>query len=136
MPTFQMNLVSPAKLLFAEEVAQVDLPGAEGDFGVLSGHAPIVALLRPGIITAIAEGYSERFVVFGGVAEFSNESLTILAEEATPVEDFDVALLEAQIDEMQEELANIPAGGELDGAIARLDHFKSIHAGLTVTTAL
>lgn len=136
MPTFQMNLVSPAKLLFAEEVAQVDLPGAEGDFGVLYGHAPIVALLRPGIITAIAEGYRERFVVLGGLAEFSGQSLTVLAEEATPVEDFDLALLEAQIEEMQEKLANIPVGAELDEAIARLDHYKSIHAGLTVTTAL
>ncbi|MBI5263595.1 MAG: F0F1 ATP synthase subunit epsilon [Bradyrhizobium sp.] len=136
MPNFQMSLVSPAKLLFAEAVAQVDLPGAEGDFGVLSGHAPMVALLRPGIITAIAGDFRERFVVFGGLAEFSDESLTVLAEDATPVEEFDVGLLEALIDEMQEGLAGIPVGAELDEAIARLDHYKSIQAGLTVTTAL
>ncbi len=136
MPTFQMSLVSPAKLLFAEQVAQVDLPGAEGDFGVLSGHAPMVALLRPGIVTAIADDFRERFVVFGGLAEFSNESLTVLAEEATPVDDFDLALLEAQIEEMQEGLASIPVGAELDQAVTRLDHYKSIQASLTVTTAL
>ncbi|MFX5668386.1 F0F1 ATP synthase subunit epsilon, partial [Acinetobacter baumannii] len=51
MPTFQLSLVSPEKLLFAGEVVQVDLPGVEGDFGVLSGHAPIVAMLRPGIVS-------------------------------------------------------------------------------------
>ena len=49
MPSFQLSLVSPEKLLFAGQVDQVDLPGVEGDFGVLAGHAPIVAMLRPGI---------------------------------------------------------------------------------------
>jgi hypothetical protein len=51
--TVQLSLVSPEKLLFAGEVDQVDLPGVEGDFGVLAGHAPIVAMLRPGIVIAI-----------------------------------------------------------------------------------
>lgn len=135
MPTFQMSLVSPAKLLYAEQVAQVDLPGAEGDLGVLSGHAPIVVLLRPGIVTALADGIAERFVVFGGLAEFSNEDLTILAESAVHVDEIDPAELQAQIDEMEEGLAAIPAGVELDQAVARLDHYRSIQASLTVTTA-
>jgi F-type H+-transporting ATPase subunit epsilon len=43
----------------------------EGDLGVLAGHAPIVVILRPGIVTAVARGVGERFIVFGGVAEFS-----------------------------------------------------------------
>ena len=50
MSTFKANLVSPEKLLFSDEVDQVDLPGLEGDFGVLAGHTPIVAALRPGIV--------------------------------------------------------------------------------------
>lgn len=48
MATFRFDLVSPQATLFSDEVHQIDLPGAEGDFGVLAGHAPIVALLRPG----------------------------------------------------------------------------------------
>ena len=76
MPSFQLSLVSPEKPLFAGPVDQVDLPGVEGDFGVLAGHAPIVAMLRPGIVIAIAGGAHEKFVVFGGVAEFSREVLT------------------------------------------------------------
>ncbi len=135
MSTFQVSLVSPEKLLFAGKVDQVDLPGAEGDFGVLAGHAPVVAMLRPGLVTAIAGSVRDRFVVFGGLAEFSRDNLTILAESAAPVEDFDLAGLEAQIGAMQEELAKRPPGDELDRAIARLDHYKSIRISLAPTSA-
>lgn len=69
MTRFQASLVSPESLLFSGEVDQVDLPGMEGDLGVLAGHAPIVVMLPPGIVTAVAGGVGERFVVFKGVAE-------------------------------------------------------------------
>jgi F-type H+-transporting ATPase subunit epsilon len=135
MATFQVSLVSPEKLLFEGQVDQVDLPGAEGDFGVLAGHAPIIAMLRPGLVTAIAGGVRNQFVLFGGLAEFSNEQLTILAESAASVDYFDLAGLNAQIEEMQEGLAGRPVGNELDRAIERLDHYKSIQVSLTATTA-
>jgi F-type H+-transporting ATPase subunit epsilon len=133
--TVQLSLVSPEKLLFAGEVDQVDLPGVEGDFGVLAGHAPIVAMLRPGIVIAIAGSTHEKFVVLGGLAEFSYEVLAILADTAETVEDFDLAGLRAKIEEMQEAVAREPAGDELDRAIARLDHYRSIHVALAPTTA-
>src|SRR5271157_5255928 len=110
MATFHFDLVSPEKLVFSSQVTQVDLPGAEGDFGVLAGHAPIVSMLRPGIVTAIAGSVRERFVIFGGVAEFSKEELTILAESASSFEDVDLAGLKTRIDEMEEGLARTPAG--------------------------
>lgn len=135
MPSFQLSLVSPEKLLFAGPVDQVDLPGVEGDFGVLAGHAPIVARLRPGIVTAMAGSTHEKFVVLGGLAEFSDEVLTILADTGETVEDFDLAGLRAKIDEMQEAVAKEPAGDELDRTIATLDHYKSIDTSLTVTSA-
>lgn len=135
MPTFQLSLISPEKLLFEEQVEQVDLPGAEGDLGVLPGHAPIVTLLRPGVVTAIGGTSRDTFVVLGGIAEFSNERLTILAEFASHVDDFDPGELEARITEMEESLPTIPIGAELDQAIARLDHYKSIQVSLTQATA-
>jgi F-type H+-transporting ATPase subunit epsilon len=135
MPTFQVSLVSPEKLLFSGQVDQVDLPGAEGDFGVLAGHAPVVAMLRPGLVTAIAGSVRDRFVVFGGLAEFSQDDLTILAESATSVEDLDLAALEAEIAEMQEGLAKQSPGAEFDREIARLDHYKSIRISLAPATA-
>ena len=66
MATFHFDLVAPEKLLFSGDVSQVDLPGSEGDFGVLAGHAPIVTTLRPGILVIHHEGGALRVVVNGG----------------------------------------------------------------------
>jgi F-type H+-transporting ATPase subunit epsilon len=60
MATFHASLVSPEKLLFAGQIDQVDLPGVEGDFGVLAGHAPIVAMLGPGIVIANRDALVRR----------------------------------------------------------------------------
>jgi len=109
-------------------------PSAECDLGVLAGHAPIVAMLRPGIVTVIAGSGREKFVVLGGVAEFSLDDLTILADSAISAEDFDLAGLKTQIDEIKEGLAEQKGDG-LDRAIAQLDHYKSIHTTLAPTTA-
>lgn len=135
MATFQLSLTSPEKLLFEDEVDQVDLPGAEGDLGVLAGHAPIVTLLRPGLVTASSGAERETFVVLGGIAEFSSEKLTILAEFASHIAEFDVAELQARIVEMEEGLAGMPVSEELDRALARLDHYRSIEASLSAATA-
>jgi len=132
MSTFQVSLVSPEALVFSGEAFQVDLPGTEGDFGVLAGHAPIVAVLRPGIVTlAAGSGINLRFVVLGGLAEFSLEELTILADAADPVEDFDLAGLAVQIDEMEKSLTEMTPDDELDRAIVLLDQYKSIHLHLS-----
>ena len=136
MATFSVNLVSPEKLLFSDHVDQVDLPGVEGDFGVLAGHAPIVAMLRPGIATIISGTVRVRFVVLGGLAEFSQgNELTILADSASSTDEFDLSEFKAQIEQMQADLANKSVGDELDSAIARLDDFKAIHVDLARTTA-
>lgn len=135
MSRFQVTLVSPEQLLYADEVNQVDLPGAEGDLGVLAGHAPIVTMLRPGIATLITDDARESFVLLGGLAEFSSGQLTILAETASPVREFDLAALENRIEELESTLRQTAPGQELDNAIARLDHYKAIHVTLTQATA-
>src|ERR1700752_3696083 len=99
MPTIEVSLVCPEALVFAGEADQVDLPGVEGDLGVLAGHAPIVTALRPGIVRVIAQGRDEKFVILGGIAEFSVSSLNILADSASPIEEFDVAELKAKIED-------------------------------------
>ena len=93
MATFHFDLVSPEKLLFSGEVTQVDVPGSEGDFGVLAGHAPIVTTLRPGILVIFREGGALRVVVNGGFAEVGPAGLTVLADMAVPQDEFDPALL-------------------------------------------
>ena len=132
MATFHLDLVSPEKLAFSGEVDQVDVPGVEGDFGVLVGHAPVVAAIRPGVLTIIAGGTREKVIVLGGIAEMSEKGLTVLADVATSIEEFDRAQFADTITEMQEKLPE-KVGVELDLAIARLDHFKSIQQELTST---
>jgi F-type H+-transporting ATPase subunit epsilon len=132
MATFHFDLVSPEKLTFSGEVDQVDIPGTEGDFGVLAGHAPIVAAVRPGILTIITGTARQKIIVLGGLAEMSESGLTVLANVATAIEELDKAKFAATIDEMQEKLSH-KEGGELDHALERLDHFKSIQHELGTT---
>ena len=130
--TFQFDLVSPEKLLFSGEVDQVDVPGSEGDFGVLAGHAPLIALLRPGLMTVYAGGEQTRLVVLGGFAEVGPDGLTVLADVATSLEDCDRVALQAQIAEMETRCKDLE-GTELDREIAKLDHFKVLDQHLQGT---
>lgn len=84
----QFELVSPEKLLLSEEVEMIVIPGAEGDFGVLPGHTPVISTVRPGVIH-IFEGGSVKTRIFiaGGFAEVTGERCTILAEEAIMMDD-------------------------------------------------
>jgi F-type H+-transporting ATPase subunit epsilon len=132
MATFHFDLVSPEKLAFSGEVDQVDIPGVEGDFGVLAGHAPVVAAIRPGVLTVITGGTREKIIVLGGLAEVSDKGLTVLADVATALDEVDKAAFADQISGMEAKLAE-KEGSELDRAIERLDHFKSIQSQLNST---
>jgi F-type H+-transporting ATPase subunit epsilon len=133
MATFHFDLVSPEKLTFSGEVEQVDVPGSEGDFGVLAGHAPFVALLRPGILTVYGASGKQSIVVLGGYAEVSEKGLTVLADTADSVEGIDQSMITTRITEMEGRVAKMQPGSELDKAIAKLDAFKSVHRHLTGT---
>src|SRR5436305_268225 len=132
MATFHFDLVSPEKLAFSGEVDQVDIPGVEGDFGVLAGHAPVVAAIRPGILTVTVGGTREKIIVLGGLAEVSDKGLTVLADVATALEDIDKAAFADKISEMEAKLSE-NEGSELDREIERLDHFKSVQNELNST---
>jgi len=127
------ELVSPEKLVFSGDVNQVDVPGAEGDFGVLEGHAPTVATLRPGIVTVHAAGGSTRIVVLGGFAEVSASGLTILADAAEEAAVMNPETIESRIGELEQRVAKTEAGSELDKLITRLDHYKTVHRHLIGT---
>ncbi|HMA55292.1 MAG TPA: F0F1 ATP synthase subunit epsilon [Pseudolabrys sp.] len=133
MATFHFELVSPEKLLFSGEVEQVDVPGAEGDFGVLAEHAPMVTTLRPGILTVHGTGGAQKIVVLGGFAEVSAEGLTVLADVAEAVEDIDRGMITTRIGELESRIAKTEPGSELDRLITRLDHYKEVDRHLTGT---
>src|ERR1017187_886277 len=119
MATFHFDLVSPEKLLFSGDVEQVDVPGAEGDFGVLANHAPFVATLRPGILTVHGAGGAQE--------------IPVLADVAEAVEDIDRAMISTRISELESRIEKTEPGSALDKLITRLDHFKTIDRHLTGT---
>ncbi len=103
----EFELVSPERLLLSEPVDMVVVPGSEGDFGVLVQHAPMVATVRPGVISVHNGGQvSERIFVAGGFAEVTARRCTVLAEQAVPVADIDRAAAEQQLKDSQEDLAD------------------------------
>ena len=112
---------------------QVDVPGAEGEFGVLADHAPMVTTLRPGILTVHGAGGTQKIVVLGGFAEVSADGLTVLADSADAVEDFDRTTIATRISELEGQIAKTEPGSELDKLITRLDHFKDVDRHLTGT---
>jgi F-type H+-transporting ATPase subunit epsilon len=132
MTTFHFDLVSPEKLAFSGEVDQVDVPGFEGDFGVLAGHAPIVAAMRPGILTVHTGEEKQKIIVLGGLAEMSEKGLTILADVAQSLEELDRAMLAEAIAEMEAKLAE-KEGNELDLALYRLDQYKNVQQQVSST---
>ena len=130
MATFHFDLVSPEKLVLSGEVTQVDVPGSEGDFGVLPGHAPIVTTLRPGILVIYREGGELRVVVNGGFAEVSRVGLTVLAEMAVPQDEFDPALLAGVIKDTEEDAAAATDDWRRDKLSHKVDQLKALQAEL------
>lgn len=135
MATFHFDLVSPEKIAFSGEVEQVDIPGVEGDLGVMAGHAPLVASIRPGIMIVTVGGKHEKIIVLGGLAEISDKGLTVLADTATSVAELDAAAFADKIAQMEEDLKE-KEGSVLDQAIERLDHFKTIQRQIVNSTAM
>ena len=113
----QFELVSPERLLVSRAVEMVVVPGSEGDFGVLPGHAPLISEVRPGVIAIFENGQvQERIFVAGGFAEVTAERCTVLAEQAMPVGDIDRAASDAALKDAREDLGD--AKGDLERAAA------------------
>jgi F-type H+-transporting ATPase subunit epsilon len=129
--TIHFDLVSPEKLLLSDDVTMVTLPGADGDFGVLAGHAPVISTLRPGVID-VQGGQSSglRLFVRGGFAEVDGHNVIVLAEEAIPLNEFDAAALNQRIKDTEEDLALAKTGEERARIAEALDHLNQLRAAL------
>ncbi len=130
MASLHFEFVSPETVLFSGDVDQVDLPGIEGDLGVLPGHAPMVTLLRPGIVTIMREGQREPVVVIGGFAEMGPGGLTVLADRAGSREDFDLQSLADDIRNTEEDVADCKDDAQRDKLTRRLDQLRALQAAL------
>ncbi|MGY9054122.1 MAG: F0F1 ATP synthase subunit epsilon [Alphaproteobacteria bacterium] len=120
------ELVSPERLLASKAVDMVVVPGGDGDFGVLPGHAPLLSTVRPGVIE-VYEGreVSDRIFVAGGFAEVTRERCTVLAEVAMPVSEIDTNVTEQDLRSAREDVDSAKSDFERDSANRRADVAKA-----------
>jgi len=125
------DLVSPERLLLSEEADMVTLPGSEGYFGVLAGHSPVISTLKPGVIEVKGGPQGERrYFVSSGFADVSAEKLTVLAEEAIPMESVDAALLDKRIADAEEDILQAKTDEARAKAVAAVDSLRQLRAAL------
>ena len=115
----QFELVTPERLLLSQEVDMVVVPGTEGDFGVLPGHAPLISTIRPGTID-VYEGRAviQRIFIVGGLAEVTPRGCTVLADAAMPPESLSRTEIEAELQVVE---GNLPSLREQVGRAAGTD---------------
>ncbi len=115
------ELVSPERLLLSQEVDMVVVPGEEGDFGVLTRHAPMISTLRPGVIQVHDGGsVTEQIFVAGGFAEVTPARCTVLAEEALPVGEIDRAATEQRLSDAKDDLLDAKDDSEKAACAQRI----------------
>ncbi|HKQ55508.1 MAG TPA: F0F1 ATP synthase subunit epsilon [Methyloceanibacter sp.] len=130
---FKFELVSPERLLVSGEVAQVLIPGSEGDMTILAHHAPILSTLRPGLLDiALPDGEHRRFFIRGGFAEVGPAGLTVLAETAVDLVDLDADQLAQAVNDAEEDVADASEGAVRDRAQTKLDHLRQVQATLNL----
>jgi F-type H+-transporting ATPase subunit epsilon len=103
----KFDLVSPERLLVSEEVESVVVPGTEGYFTVFARHAPLMSTLKPGQLEVKGlSGAVQKYFLRGGFADVNPNGLTILADQAIPLQDLDAAMLAQEIKNAEEDLAD------------------------------
>ncbi len=133
MAAFHFELVSPEKLLFSGEVEAVVVPGADGQFTVMKDHAPVMTTMRPGVVD-VNESASKtmRLFVRGGFADVSTKGLTILAEQAVPLEQLNAEDIAKEIANAEEDLADASNEEARNKAQERLDQMRELKAALGI----
>ncbi|QBR71343.1 F0F1 ATP synthase subunit epsilon [Beijerinckiaceae bacterium] len=133
MAAFHFELVSPERLVFSGDVEAVVVPGTEGEFTVLKDHSPFMSTMKPGVVE-VDETPSRKLRLFvrGGFAEVAPTGLTILAEQAIPVEELDAAKLAADIKDVEEDVADAPNDEARRLASEKRDQLLELKAALKI----
>jgi F-type H+-transporting ATPase subunit epsilon len=127
--TFKFDLVSPERVLMSLDVDEVSVPGANGDFTVLVGHSPVVANLRPGVLSVKSERTTYRVFVKSGFADVQPDGLTVLAKEAIEVSDLSGARLASEIEAAETAFRDAKTDEAKRFAYAALEELKAIAGG-------
>jgi F-type H+-transporting ATPase subunit epsilon len=125
------DLVSPERLLLSDAAEMVTIPGTEGYMGVMAGHSPVISTLRPGTITVQGAAAGDaRFFIRGGFAEVTAGKLTVLAEEAIPLAEVNVGMLDQRIRDAEEDVAAAKSDADKARAIEALDDLRQVRTAL------
>ena len=131
MAAFQFDLVSPETLVFSGPVESVVVPSVEGEFMVLRDHAPVMAMLKPGVVHfEEGNGAKHNLFVRGGFADVANNTLTILAEQAVAVDKLDAAMLDLEIRNAEEDAADAKTESSRQIAGERLEQLRELKTAL------
>jgi F-type H+-transporting ATPase subunit epsilon len=123
------DLVSPERLLLSENAVMVTIPGSDGYMGVMRGHEPLITTLRAGMIDVSGSDAGDgKYFIRGGFAEVNAEKVTVLAEEAIPMSDFDVAVLDQRIKDTEEDLIAAKTDADRAKVNDRLSDLRLIRA--------
>lgn len=125
--TFKFELVTPERMALSEDVGQVVVPGVEGDFTVLPGHAPVISALRPGIIdVTLPDARKTRLFVKGSFAEVDADRLTVLAERALDVGAMSAATVAAELEVAEAELASAADDASRLAAASAVERLRAL----------
>lgn len=124
--TFKFELVSPERLLFSADVKSVQVPGDEGDFVVLADHAPVMTIIRPGVVVVETENDEKKFFIKGGFADATPDGLTILAEFSLDQSELVKDRLDAEIKKAQKELDEAEHDFSLRHANLLVDYLEDL----------
>jgi len=122
------DLVSPEKLLLSQPADMVTVPGTEGYMGVIAGHMALVSALRAGMIDMKNDGVDTRFFIRGGFAEINATQITVLAEEAIPMTELDLAVLDQRIADAQSDEIAAKTDADRQKAAQMVDDLKLVRA--------
>jgi F-type H+-transporting ATPase subunit epsilon len=131
MAAFHFELVSPEKLLFSGDVEAVVVPGADGQFTVLKDHAPVMTVLKAGVVTVTdAAGKNEKLFVRGGFADVGAAGFSILAEQAIALTEIDPVKLDADIKDAREDLSDAKTDDARIAASDKLAQLQDMKAAI------
>lgn len=131
MAAFHFELVSPEKLLFSGAVEFVVAPGAEGEFTVLKDHAPVMTTLKSGVVTVADEtGKTQKLFVQGGFADVNAAGFTILAQQATPLAELDLAKIDSELKEAREDFSDAKTEEARQSANERIQQLQEMRAAI------
>ncbi len=132
MAAFHFELVAPERLLFKGDVESVMVPGSEGDMTILKDHAPVMIMLRPGIVEVVTDKDTKRLFVRGGFLDMSSLGLSILAEQAVPIEALNADRIATEIRDAEDDMRDAAEGEAKRLASEKLDQLRELKAALNI----